>query len=177
MGTHPIFESDFDCLTVMSLWESIVSDYAEAEPKPSRKDDTDEDHNTNSAETYFNKCLKSVVTEGLIAMVNAAEKENVFKYKKRNKFNGCDFLTEYLYNNNPRRPGRVTAEGEPVPLHAIPFCSAFDKIWPRSELRLSLRLTADEAATMIQAWYRGVKTRQRAEVVELIKYQKTLRSK
>ena len=39
------------------------------------------------------------------------------------------------------------------------------------------RLTEDEASTLIQAWWRGVKTRRRPEIRELIEYQKELRHK
>ena len=145
-----------------------------------------------------------VVEEALIEMVKAAEGENVFKYKKRNKFNGCDFLTEYLFNKNPKRNSSKN-----VPLDEIPFCQDFNKKFPRKQLPLSLRflrffkdsvlssllsqnhkiqyftllelyffrLTEDEASTLIQAWWRGVKTRRRPEIRELIEYQKQLRQK
>ena len=146
-----------------------------------------------------------VVEEALIEMVKAAEGENVFKYKKRNKFNGCDFLTEYLFNKNPKRNSSKN-----VPLDEIPFCQDFNKKFPRKQLPLSLRffkyiffydrrvvfsaekhlrtinccerlnyfrLTEDEASTLIQAWWRGVKTRRRPEIRELIEYQKQLRHK
>ena len=75
-----------------------------------------------------------VVEEALIEMVKAAEGENVFKYKKRNKFNGCDFLTEYLFNKNPKRNSSKN-----VPLDEIPFCQDFNKKFPRKQLPLSLR--------------------------------------
>ena len=75
-----------------------------------------------------------VVEEALIEMVKAAEGENVFKYKKRNKFNGCDFLTEYLFNKNPKRNSSKN-----VPLDQIPFCQDFNKKFPRKQLPLSLR--------------------------------------
>ena len=39
------------------------------------------------------------------------------------------------------------------------------------------RLTENEASTLIQSWWRGVKTRRRPEIRELIEYQKQLRQK
>ena len=84
--------------------------------------------------SYIEEYLMPVVEEALIEMVKAAEGENVFKYKKRNKFNGCDFLTEYLFNKNPKRNSSKN-----VPLDQIPFCQDFNKKFPRKQLPLSLR--------------------------------------
>merc|ERR1712241_1125074 len=112
MGTHPIFESDFDCLTEqkMNLWESICAEHETVEiqnepEKPLRYKTDVADHKNCSAAAYFDNVLMPILSSGLREMVSEAERENVFKYKKRNKFNGCDFLTEYLYNSNPAREG------------------------------------------------------------------------
>merc|ERR1711931_52864 len=175
MGTHPIFESDFDCLTgfrmAPNLWETICAEHAEIEqddlsdqPKRMFSEESQKlDYKNCSAATYYDRVLMPIISSGLTAMIKNAERENVFKYAKRNKFNGCNFLTEYLFNANPKRASQC---GEPTTLDQIPFCIEFDKNFPRKQLPLSLRLTEDEAATMIQAWYRGVKTRQRDEIKE-----------
>ena len=76
-----------------------------------------------------------IISSGLSEMIKSAERENVFKYAKRNKFNGCDFLTEYLFNANPKRANQC----EQTTLDKIPFCVEFDKSFPRKQLPLSLR--------------------------------------
>ena len=78
-----------------------------------------------------------LVREALIQMIDEAKREDVFKYPKRNRFNGCDFLTEYLYNNNPTR--KNAAENETKTIGEISFCQEWDKNHPRPMLPLSLR--------------------------------------
>ena len=78
-----------------------------------------------------------LISAGLEEMIESARDSNVFKYKKTNKFNGCDFMTEYLYNKNPKR------ECSRKTLKDIPFCQEFDQKCPRKELPLSLRLEND----------------------------------
>merc|ERR1739838_1282280 len=47
-----------------------------------------------------------------------AEREKCFE-RKRTKFNACDFLTEWLYNRNPKHPERMES---PQSILEIPFC-------------------------------------------------------
>merc|ERR1712113_807148 len=43
MGTHPIFESDFDCLTDMSMEEPVVNDVGMNESKDELKEEIPEE--------------------------------------------------------------------------------------------------------------------------------------
>jgi len=78
-----------------------------------------------------------LISAGLEEMVENAREANVFKYPKPNKFNGCDFMTHFLFNKNPKRNSECSNSN--VPLSSIPFCQEFDKQCPRKELPLSLR--------------------------------------
>jgi len=167
-----------------TLWENICSEFKEykeqlPEEDPSPKvsvqkvgpdEELTDDLTKCSSVKYIRTQMIPIIREALTQMIDTAEDNDVFKYKRKNKFNPCDFLTEFLYNNNPKRKGE-----DPVSLSDIPFVSKWDKTHPRPILPLSMRISEEKAAIMIQSWWRGIAVRKRPEVLELREYQEEWR--
>ncbi|XP_065066067.1 IQ domain-containing protein K-like [Rhopilema esculentum] len=162
----------------VSLIHPVYYGFEDAEEEEiNEKDKKCEDKNINkdderhrcSAKEYLEKEIFPVLLPALDKMLRSAVENDALKWK-RTKFNACDYLTEYLYNNNPRH-----TEREETSLWNIPFVQRINAENPRPPLPLSLILTDEEAAIIIQSFWRGCVVRMDEEVQELRKYQKEMR--
>jgi len=78
------------------------------------------------------------------------------KEYEREKLNSVNWMVEYLYRNNPR----YKAQRQDMELLDIPFVQKILAKRPQPPLPLHLRLTKNDAATLIQAGVRGYMARQ-----------------
>lgn len=123
-----------------------------------------------SPREYLEAYMFPVLLPAIEQMLIAAKENKVFE-RRRTKFNACDFLTEYLFRNNPKYRDRSN-----VTLEDIPFVQTILVENPRPPLPLSLLLSDEEAAIIIQSFYRGYLVRKRPDVQELREYQKEMRN-
>ncbi|XP_022095549.1 IQ domain-containing protein K-like [Acanthaster planci] len=118
---------------------------------------------------YLEHYIFPVLLPALLAMLKQAKKEKCFE-RKRFRFNGCDYLTEYLWRHNPKYTGRESDQ-----LEDIPFVKRILADHPRPPLPLSLIWTEHEAAVVIQSFYRGFKVRKEEHIQELRQWQREWR--
>ncbi|XP_011831461.1 PREDICTED: IQ domain-containing protein K isoform X1 [Mandrillus leucophaeus] len=104
---------------------------------------------TCSPKEYLETFIFPVLLPGMASLLHQAKKEKCFE-RKRTKFIACDFLTEWLYNQNPKRAGEPFTE-----FFSIPFVEEWLKQHPRPPIPLSLLLTEEEAALYIQSFWRA----------------------
>ncbi|XP_021022160.1 IQ domain-containing protein K [Mus caroli] len=137
-------------------------------PCPPKKTETVEPK-TCSPRDYLEMFIFPVLLPGMANLLHQAKREKCFE-RKRTKFIACDFLTEWLYNQNPKRAGESFTE-----FFSIPFVEEWLKDHPRPPIPLSLLLTEEEAAVRIQAFWRAYLVRCDPEIQELRQWQKKLR--
>ncbi|NWV84237.1 IQCK protein, partial [Dasyornis broadbenti] len=127
------------------------------------------DPKTCSPRQFLEYYIFPVLLPGLAALLHEAEKEEYLK-AKRTTFIPSDFLTEWLYNKNPKRKDESFTE-----LFSIPFVKDWLKDHPRPPVPLSLLLSEEEASLLIQSFWRGYRVRCDSEIQELRRWQKKLR--
>ncbi|NXI94645.1 IQCK protein, partial [Psophia crepitans] len=127
------------------------------------------DPQTCSPQDYIEYYIFPVLLPGLAELLHQAEKEKCFE-RKRTKFIACDFLTEWLYNKNPKRKDESFTE-----FFSIPFVNDWLKDHPRPPIPLSLLLSEEAASIVIQSFWRGYRVRCDSEIQELRQWQKQLR--
>ncbi|XP_032748689.1 IQ domain-containing protein K isoform X1 [Rattus rattus] len=137
-------------------------------PCPPKKAETVEPK-ACSPRDYLEMFIFPVLLPGMANLLHQAKREKCFE-RKRTKFIACDFLTEWLYNQNPKRAGEPFTE-----FFSIPFVEEWLADHPRPPIPLSLLLTEEEAAVMIQAFWRAYLVRCDPEIQELRQWQKKLR--
>ncbi|XP_006892773.1 PREDICTED: IQ domain-containing protein K [Elephantulus edwardii] len=126
------------------------------------------DPKTCSPKDYLETFIFPVLLPGMAQLLHQAKIEKCFE-RKRTKFIACDFLTEWLYNQNQKRRDEPFTE-----FFSIPFVAEWLADHPRPPIPLSLLLTEEKAALLIQSFWRGYLARCSPEIQELRQWQKKL---
>lgn len=127
------------------------------------------DKKTSIPREYLEHYVFPILEPALTEMLKQAKIEKCFE-RKKTKFNACDYITEYLYRNNKTFKNR-----DNVKLKDIPFVKEWLKEHPRPPLPKSLLWTEDEAAVVVQSFWRGYLVRRLNEIQELRQWQREWR--
>lgn len=128
---------------------------------------------------YLETYVYPVLLKGIEQLLIEAEKRKCLE-RKRSAFNALDYLTRYLYFKNPNRIS-ISEEQQPQlsdinqALENIPFVRMHWEEHPRAPLPKSLIWTEEEAALIIQSYYRGYRVRKEPEIQELRQWQREWR--
>ncbi|XP_051488654.1 IQ domain-containing protein K isoform X2 [Apus apus] len=125
------------------------------------------DPKTCSPQEYLEYYIFPVLLPGIAELLHRAKEEKCFE-RKRTTFIACDFLTEWLYNKNPKRKDESFTE-----FFSIPFVTE----WLNDHPRPPTPLSEEEASVVIQSFWRGYRVRCNSEIQELRQWQKQLREK
>ncbi|XP_069066350.1 IQ domain-containing protein K isoform X2 [Pleurodeles waltl] len=153
-----------DSTSVAPAGSTIVIDHPPQEPLPVLPDPK-----TCPTREYLETFIFPILLPGMDEMLREAHRQKCFE-KKKTKFIALDFLTHWLYNSNQKRKGQQYTD-----FFQIPFVADWLKDHPRPPIPLSLLLKDEEAALIIQSFWRGYRVRCDPEVQELRQWQKDLR--
>jgi hypothetical protein len=129
---------------------------------------------------YLEKYVYPILLKGIEQLLIEAEKRKCLE-RKRSAFNALDYLTRYLYYKNPKRI-HLSDEEQTQQLsdtnqllENIPFVHTHFQLYPRAPLPKSLLWSEEEAALIIQSFYRGYRIRKQPEIQELRQWQREWR--
>ncbi|RZF38594.1 hypothetical protein LSTR_LSTR010927 [Laodelphax striatellus] len=143
----------------MRLYDGILSD--------SRQDkESILQHNELN---YLNQEVFPVLLQCLFEVLEKAKAFDSF-YTQRLTYNGNDYLSELLYNCNPRHPVRIKKH-----LLQIPFVVKWLEQHPWSKYGNGVGWSESMAAIVIQAHIRGYLVRCRPEIQEMRTFWKIMR--
>ncbi|CAF0905095.1 unnamed protein product [Rotaria sordida] len=128
---------------------------------------------------YLEKYIYPILLKGIEQLLIEAEKRKCLE-RKRSAFNALDYLTRYLYYKNPNRINLSDEQNQQLLdnnqlLEDIPFVRIHFEKYPRAPLPKSLLWSEEEAALIIQSFYRGYRIRKQTEVQELRQWQREWR--
>ncbi|CAF3575891.1 unnamed protein product [Rotaria sordida] len=128
---------------------------------------------------YLEKYIYPILLKGIEQLLIEAEKRKCLE-RKRSAFNALDYLTRYLYYKNSNRINLSDEQNQQLLdnnqlLEDIPFVRIHFEKYPRAPLPKSLLWSEEEAALIIQSFYRGYRIRKQPEVQELRQWQREWR--
>ncbi|XP_070422712.1 IQ domain-containing protein K isoform X12 [Equus przewalskii] len=148
MTVSPLEETVFRGFRAEQLFPVSQSPTASRIPCPQVKEET-ADPKTCFPREFLETFIFPILLPGMTNLLHQAKKEKCFE-RKKTKFVACDFLTEWLYNHNPKRTEEPFTE-----FFSIPFVEQWLQLHPRPPIPLSLLLTEEEAALTIQSFWRA----------------------
>lgn len=128
---------------------------------------------------YLESYVYPILLKGIEQLLIEAEKRKCLE-RKRSAFNALDYLTRYLYFKNPHRRAPGEEEEKNLSdtneaLEEIPFVREHFEKYPRAPLPKSLLWSDEEAALIIQSFYRGYRVRKQPDVQEMRQWQREWR--
>ncbi|XP_015122733.1 IQ domain-containing protein K [Diachasma alloeum] len=158
----------------LSLWEEILGEFREErrefEEWEREQEEPGSEKTPCEAVEYLNKEIFPVLLPAMEKMLREARKWNAIEDPKC-RFNGLDYLAEYLWNKNPEHPER---RFNWTGVFEIPPFRRWLQSNPRPIYPKSWLWTRDEAASVIQRNVRGWIVRKRRDIQELREFWKAL---
>ncbi|XP_023472004.2 IQ domain-containing protein K isoform X4 [Equus caballus] len=109
----PLEETVFRGFRAEQLFPVSQSPTASRIPCPQVKEET-VDPKTCSPREFLETFIFPILLPGMTNLLHQAKKEKCFE-RKKTKFVACDFLTEWLYNHNPKRTEEPFTEFFSIP--------------------------------------------------------------
>ncbi|XP_063995589.1 IQ domain-containing protein K-like [Diachasmimorpha longicaudata] len=158
----------------LPLWETILEEFREEREQFDEWEKEQEEPRSEKtpceAVEYLNKEIFPVLLPAMEKMLKEAKKWNAIQDPKC-RFNGLDYLAEYLWNKNPEHRER---QFQWIGVFEIPPFRRWLQSNPRPIYPKSWLCSRNEAALIIQRNIRGWIVRKRRDVQELREFWKAL---